>query len=1357
MISESLSDAPGSAIASELGSYLPALQRRWIREARARAQAPAEEPFEAAVLLADLSGFTRLTEEHAEQGSLGAERMSELVNGYLGRTVDVVRAHGGDVLLFAGDSVLALWPAGNDLSLAACQAALCASTLVHKKPQAAAAGLRLHCAIGAGRLRLLQLGGVNGRWHTIFVGDAVRQLESVASRAKAGEVLLSAPAWERVAGRCRGEVTWSGEAKLIAVAQPPRLDVAPAPDGVPDELLRPHVPEIAMLLDRRVAAAAEFRTLAILFASLPAVDVEEVALLSRLQPAVETMQREIFRYEGELHQLRMDEKGLTVIAAFGLPPRAHEDDAVRAIEAASAMRQAFARESLRSSIGIASGRLLCGIFGNQARRQYMVLGSAINLASRLMQVATDDVVCDGPTAAAASSRLVLEPLPEIRVKGRSDPIRIFRPQGRRERRAAYSRPLLDRVEERRKLGNALRAWQSGQGGTVIVQGEAGIGKSHLLADLVERARLAGGAILAGEGEAITQSTRYSVWRAILARLLDPTAERPAEALGAELRSRLDRDERLRSWAPLLNEILPLGLAENEITSQMESTARADSTRDLVVHLLREHASLGPTLLVLDDAHWFDSSSLVLGRDVARRLPEILVVVGTRPPESGALPELHLLLDTQGAERLLLDSLPLDLVAELVRRRLGVDELPAAVSDFVWRRAEGHPLYTEELAAALRDAGLIVTEGGKCRATSSAGEFAAVSLPATLQGIITRRVDQLTRAEQLTIKVASVIGRTFSVRMLEEVHPDPVERSELVAQLGRLEQSDLIRLERADPEPVFAFKHAITRDVVYEGMHSAQRAPHHRRVAEWVERDSADDLTGNAPLLAHHWELAGEPAKAVDYLEQAGTRAVRSFTNREAISFLARASALADRHGLEVDSGRRSVWEHGLGEAQRNLSNYQVARSHLRRALVLRKIRAPASSATLVLDLLRQAARQILHRYVPALLEGASEAERDRRRLEAAVFMRLAEVAYFHGEALPLVHAAFRSLNAGEISRSTTETISGSGALTVVLGLFGLHGLARRYAERTIALADRDGNLYDKAYAREIITTYRISIGDWSFVDEACSAGGEIFARLGDRHRWEISRSLHGFSFVARGQFESADRAFEEAYLSAHPDGAVQVRVWARAGQLASRLPRGEKHIRFLPELEDLARAGLNPTEAVLAEGLLALARLRRSEEALALERADAALAILTASMPAVYYVHWSAGAVAEVYLSLWEAGDSSLRKRARSACRVLRRIAFMNPIARPRADWIDGLLAWLEGKRGRARRLWQRSRVGAERLAMPHETALACCEIGRHLPRTDPARAEMLEQASRIFTEIGATVDADRTRKLRDGGSSRAT
>jgi hypothetical protein len=130
--------------------------------------------------------------------------------------------------------------------------------------------------------------------------------------------------------------------------------------------------------------------------------------------------------------------------------------------------------------------------------------------------------------------------------------------------------------------------------------------------------------------------------------------------------------------------------------------------------------------------------------------------------------------------------------------------------------------------------------------------------------------------------------------------------------------------------------------------------------------------------------------------------------------------------------------------------------------------------------------------------------------------------------------------------------------------------------------------------------------------------------------------------------------------------------------------------------------------------------------------------------------------VAEVYLSLWEAGDASLRRRARSACRVLRRIAFMNPIARPRADLMDGLVAWLEGKRGRARRLWQRSRGVAERLGMPHETALACYEIGRHLARTDPARGEILERALDVFTEIGATFDADRARKLRDGGQSRA-
>jgi hypothetical protein len=267
----------------------------------------------------------------------------------------------------------------------------------------------------------------------------------------------------------------------------------------------------------------------VLFLRLPGLDDIGSEMLEQAQQLVGAVQETLYEYEGSVNKLGVDDKGATLVAAFGLPPVAHEDDAVRAVQAALEIQAKLQRLGLGAALGLATGRAFCGSVGSGQRREYTMIGGVVNLAARLMQAADDELVCDAATQQATQAKFAFEVLPPRRLKGWAEPVAVFRPRGDSRTRAP-SRSLVGRGRERRLLAERLAALQQGRGGTVLVEGEAGIGKSRLIDGLVEQAAGAPVRTLVGAADAIRSTTpitrgvrcssRCSNWRVSLSRWSD---------------------------------------------------------------------------------------------------------------------------------------------------------------------------------------------------------------------------------------------------------------------------------------------------------------------------------------------------------------------------------------------------------------------------------------------------------------------------------------------------------------------------------------------------------------------------------------------------------------------------------------------------------------------------------------------------------------------------------------------------------------------------------------------------------------------------------------------------------------------
>jgi class 3 adenylate cyclase/tetratricopeptide (TPR) repeat protein len=1336
--------------AGALASFLPdRLVRRLLEEPEAAGR-PHADRLVGALLLADISGFTAITERLAAGGPGGAEELRGLLDGAFSPLLELIAGTGGDVLKFAGDALLACWPApagdldGRGLAAATAAAAGCAEAMQAALGRFAAAErlpLALRIGIGAGEVVVLDVGGERERRELLVAGAAVPQTTGAVERARPGQVVLARPALD-LADRDPG-----------AKAPPAAAPVGGGPAVA--ALVAPYLPRamLASMVAGHEEWLAELRQITVVFANLP--DLDHRAGLEEADELMRALQGALYRYEGSINKLSVDEKGTTLVAALGLPPLTHEDDPARGVQAALAMRETLAARGRRVAVGVTTGRAFCGMVGSRWRREYTMLGAVVNLAARLMQEAGDGVLCDAATARAARSALAFETLAPVRVKGRADPVPVYRP-GRTDRSAGRGPepvvrgPLVGREEEWGRLDGALRRIKRAHDGrpggvqVLVLEGEAGAGKSRLVAELVDQAVAAGVPVLAGAGDAVERNTPWHAWRELFGRL-------PAfDGVDRAARRRLVLDllgpgPELRDLAPLLNPVLALDLPETEASTELSGQGRAGRTRELLVLLLRAVVGDKPTVLVIEDAHWLDSASTGLVLALSREQLPLLLVVATRSRGEGgtvadelAWAAYRRLLRAPNLERLVLDRLSVTAVEALVGQRLGTTAVPEVLTRLVEEKAEGNPLFTEELTLALRDAGLVQVVDGQVELLSDVPDVLARRLPHTVHGAITSRIDRLSPTQQLTVKAASVIGRVFAVGILRDIHPlrQAVALS-LSADLTEIERADLTVLDTPEPDLSYLFKHVTVQEAAYNLMLLSQRRQLHRAVAEWYERSSGGDLA----LLAHHWRLAEAPAKAVHYLEQAGTEALREGAYAEAVRFF---TAL-----LEVDDGdpsglagagqhqgtpdaaaiRRARWEHQLGDAYLGLGQLAPEQEHLHAALALLGRRTPASGRRLPGKLAWQLGQQLRNRVWPRPLVASSAETRAALEEAAEVYERLFLVDYHASQRVRAVHQAVKGLNLAEAAGSRSAEARLAAACSVGAGLLGRHRVAEGYLGHALAALEGAGDPSARASVLQSVALYKLGVGRWAEVREHLDDAAAIVRRLGDPRRLAEITGLGVWERYFQGDLPALRPMLAELDRLGRHSGDAQVRAWAVAGHAVAGLRTG-----------DLAEAAsaLSRRRAPAPEALLAL---QLGDRAGAVELLRQALEQAARPLVKCYWFDLYAMS-AEVALALWldrrgrgEGDAGPWRAMATQGVGHLGRYARVFPIGRPRALLHRGLIAWTDGRASPARRDWRAALAAAERLDMRYEQALALDMLGRH---GEPGQRQAArERARALFEELG--------------------
>ena len=1323
-------------------------------------------PIECVLILVDISGFTALTEHLASLGARGAEEVRELLNGCFSPLVELVTEHGGLVEKFAGDATLALWPVDEqgEMGIAVRRAVLCCREIQRQLDDLEIRGFRLRLRIGvsAGPAWATTTGGVDGRWETMIAGEVLNGLDRVMAQAEPGQVVLSPAATAAADDWLEKQPLADGSSRLIDV-KGSLEPVAAIPTSLPEQVVKALTCFVPFSMQSRLEAGhtgwlAEFRRVTILFVNLGHSQINEGSF-DQLQTTIQTLQRSIYRFGGSLNQLVTDDKGTCLIAAWGLAFRNYDDNAVRALRSAMDMRAELQQQGVESAIGVSTGVIYTGLRGNSRRMEYAMIGDAVNLAARLMQsAASGEILCDRYTRIGAEM-IDFEPLEPIRVKGKSKAIQIFRPLGQKKMRIRRQAEIFGREEELTLFRGLLTQLQNGRGATLVVEGEAGIGKSHLVDDFAERARGIGARVLVANGDAIERARPHYPWREIFDQLLG-FDELDADAARERLFEALEPEE--RELAPLLLPILPFDLPETEATEGLATKGRAERRQDLLVSLLTRAVDSRHTVLVMDDGQWLDSASWALLEAVHQQIDGLLLVIVTRPLLDRDLTlEGRRLLEDPGTVVQRLGPLDHEAVVDLIRLRLKTDRLPRALSEMLLSKAEGHPLFTEELAFSLRDQGLITVEDGVCRLSDQVGSFGSLSFPNTAQDVVTGRIDILDPHQQLTLKVASVLGRRFLPGILSDVHPIPGERGDLPAHLAALSELELVQPGGDDD---YMFKHSITQEAAYELLPFAQRRELHRSVAEWHEGHRGEELDSVYGLLAHHWSQAEVTDKALIYLEKAGLQAERGYAYREVARFFSKALQMDREQGedpeldrrivtlpggrkLTARGARRARWQRILGFAYANLGQLEDGARELGRSLELLGEPIPERRSHFIRSALRQVARQARHRLRPASIEQTSGEAADCLSEEAKIYSRIGAYYYVSNHILGFIYSMLAGVNAAEHTPASHELAASYADVCNVAGLIPIHSLARLYVRLAFEAAEKVGKPATTARVQSRTSIYLAAVADWSCL-ENLERSVVLAERLGDPYQWEESVYLLGLAEYYRGQFVDAKERARLVSERARRSGNLTHEVWAEGMAADAALHLGEfdeahSHAQEARRLIGKSDS-LNGDTLLRSHGVDAVAYAREGKMDEALRSAEAVLAEVQKGDRTAHVAKQGYVGACHVLLDLFEQSPdrSELLTKVRTLSKALTQFARLIPVALPDSWLVRARLASANGKSPIS--ALRKSLEEAEKRGLFFATANAHQYLGRELGATTEEGRKHLERAREIYGNYQVGWEHDR-------------
>ena len=636
------------------------------------------------------------------------------------------------------------------------------------------------------------------------------------------------------------------------------------------------------------------------------MDSEEVTEV--MKECFSMMEKCIEEYGGTIDKFMGD----CVMVLFGAP-KAQEDAPHRALNTALEIRKRLQKfnEDKRLSIplnihiGINTGPVIAGMMGGDKRQDFTVMGDTVNLASRMESSAkTGEILVTESTYRLAEGYFDFQDVGSIRVKGKDQPVQSYRLIGPRQVKTRIAAslgkgltPFQGRTKEMGFLIDCYEQVKEGHGQVVGIMGEPGMGKSRLIREFTqslpseEYTCLEGGCLHYGD------TIPYLPILDILKDFFDIKEDEGEAAIKQKIGTKISQLGGLpESILSPIHEILSLKVEGDEY-SKLDGKQRRDKVFEAIRLLLIAESQKKPLVVVVEDLHWMDKTSEEFLTYLINSLAtmRILLILLYRPEYNPAA-----WVTKTYFSQIRVDQLPRKTSQDLIQAILAGGEVDQELNDLIVTRTAGNPLFLEELTQNLLENGSIEKAGNRyvlCCIPSD------IKIPDTIQGIIADRLDRLESNLKRIMQMASVIGREFAFRILQSV---AAMKEDLKSSMLTLQDLEFIYEKNLFPELEYIFKHALTRDVAYNSLLIKKRKETHEKVAQAIEQLYTDRLEEFYEMLAYHYSLSENSQKAYNYLKLSCGKAVKNYSNWEAIRFFKEAIRVLDTQPVSEVNQREKL-------------------------------------------------------------------------------------------------------------------------------------------------------------------------------------------------------------------------------------------------------------------------------------------------------------------------------------------------------------------------------------------------------------------------------------------------------------------
>ncbi len=1097
----------------------------------------------------------------------------------------------------------------------------------------------------------------------------------------------------------------------------------------------------------------------------------------------EILIRQVHNYEGTINEMTGD----GIMALFGAPV-AVEEAPQRALWAARAIHQGMVvfnqqragKYPIRMRIGIHCGPVVVGTLGNDLRVEFKAVGDTVNLASRMERLAepgttyvTQEVyrqTCGMFEFANLGKKVIkgwAESMPVYKMlPGRKD---IHRPQLGSER--AIFTTMVGRTSKLDKLELQVLKLINGEGTIVNVIGEAGIGKSRLVTELKQRESIRRVTVL--EGRAISMGRNLSFhplvdllreWVQIGEEDGPGTTWRKLEVAAQALFK--DQAEDILPFVAILMGIsLPdrYGVRLRGIEGEALEKLIRRSVREFLIHL----SASQPLIVIIDDLHWADKSSIELLEYLFRLVKQfpILFINLFRPgyEETGQRIE-SFIREELSSYQLDIPLEPLDdrMSEALITDMLDLRGLNSAVVGQIVQRAGGNPYFIEEVVRSFIDEGAVVLRNGNFKVTD---KFGTMTIPNTINDVLMSRIDRLEEGARDLLKVAAVIGRNFFYRILAEVAGSV---SNVDDRLSYLKQMELILEGERHEELEYYFKHALTQEAAYASILPQKCKTLHLKVADTIEKVFAEKLNSFYGMLAYHYSRAEHLEKAEAALIKAGEEALKTSASSEALHYyLAALGLYRQKSGASADAAKVALLEKNIALAFFNRGQYEEAVEYFDRALTFYWNLSPKTGGLSIFFAFTGIAHLLVSVWLPFLKFRWSPSENDREAIDL-FFKKIKALGIIEPKRYFIDSLFFYQ----RISRfELTYFDSGYCMLVGASSLFSFSGLSFRISRKILSFVAR--KIARQNFRSYIIydfaeTLHHYLAGNWQAIKRYDEDLVKKNLDIGEVYFASLHVHWHGIHQLHQGDLTVARWLIEQ--LNDHADiyendFSQLLKLLLNTGLLLEcrHLQAAREEIAAGIEFAQKTKSGLGMIHFLGCRAQLHLLLADPGAAEKDLENADV---IRRELQPVPWQLAaFLRGRAEHGIYRLQETladgdGDRLKTKRhARHCCQAMVRQARKCAQYRTDAYRLMGLYFWLAKYPRRARRWWRKAIREGERLGARIQLARTHFEFGCRLlkdgaPGSTPFRLEAenyLDKAGQIFKELNLEWDQQRLHALKTG------